>query len=380
MFKNAIPLFRIAGFPVKLDPSWLILALLVTWTLAAGYFPMRYHDLTPLAYWLMGAVSALGLFMSIILHEFSHSMVAHRMGLPISGITLFIFGGIAEMQEEPENPKTELLMAIAGPICSFALAAVFGAFSLVAIFSQWPLPVIGVLSYLSIINFILAIFNLVPAFPLDGGRVLRALLWLWKHDMVSATRITARLGRWFGIFLMAWGVFDLLSGQIISGGWKILIGVFLRSAARGSYEQLVLREALKKKPVSNFMKPFPVTLAPDISVKTAMDDYFQRYFFKMFPVVSHNNTLGFITLDQIKKYPEAQWNQLTVADLMTPVSAENTIEPENEAINALSKMNQSGNSRLLVVLNNNQLAGILSLSDLLNFLSFKQELDRPSTP
>ncbi|MCK5276199.1 MAG: site-2 protease family protein, partial [Alphaproteobacteria bacterium] len=217
MFGRGIPLFRILGFQVKLDASWLILAVLVTWSLAAGYFPARYEGLSGPTYLWMGVAGALGLFASIVFHELSHSLVARRYGMQIRGITLFIFGGVAEMEDEPPTAKAEFLMAIAGPIASAVLSVSFNILGDFGVRMGMAAPVPAVLGYLSFINMLLAAFNLVPAFPLDGGRMLRAVLWGWKGDLRWATRIAANAGASFGFALIAFGLFNIITGNLIGG-------------------------------------------------------------------------------------------------------------------------------------------------------------------
>ena len=223
MFERRATLFKLLGFEVKVDITWTILALLVTWTLALGFFPERYENLTTVTYWWMGVIGALGLFASIVFHELCHSLVARRNGLPMEGITLFIFGGVAEMHEEPASPKAELWMAVAGPLSSILLALIFYLASLAGKAGALPLPVTGVISYLALINGILAGFNLLPAFPLDGGRILRAILWMRSGSLRLATRIASGIGSGFGTLLIILGVFSVLFGSFIGGIWWFMI-------------------------------------------------------------------------------------------------------------------------------------------------------------
>ena len=244
MFGRRVRLFKLLGFAVHIDMSWLVLALLITWSLARGLFPYQYEKLSSITYWSMGAAGALGMFASIIFHELCHSLVARRFGLPMKGITLFIFGGVAEMDEEPPSPKAEFFMAIAGPASSILLG-LFGYVVSVAGEEWLPVPVAGVLEYLTIINFVLAGFNLVPAFPLDGGRVLRSALWQWKKNFRWATRIASKLGSFFGTVLIFLGILNILRGNVIGGIWQSMIGFFLGNAARMSYHQVLMRRALE---------------------------------------------------------------------------------------------------------------------------------------
>ena len=379
MFGRSVTLFRLLGFEVKVDASWLIIASLVIWSLAAGLFPARFPQLPPATYWWMGVLGALGLFASIVFHEFSHSLVARYLGLEMKGITLFIFGGVAEMEEEPPNPKVEFFMAAAGPLASIVLALFFRAIALSGL-GTWSTPAIGVLQYLSWINWVLAIFNLIPAFPLDGGRILRAALWRSRGDLRRATRVAASCGSIFGTILAILGFLQLFTNNFIGAVWMFLIGMFLRAASRGSYRQVVTESLLKGQPVRRFMTVNPVTVPPDTSVQDLIDDYIYRYHYKLFPVVnSLNELLGCVTIDQVKQMPQQERRIRRVADIVRPCSAQNTIQADTDAAELLSRMNRTGNGRFVVLEDNTQrVAGIVSSEDLARFLSLKSELDEES--
>ena len=374
MFGKRIRLFSLLGFEVRIDLSWIIIATLITWSLSKGLFPVHYKGLSTSEYWTMGVVGAFGLFFSIILHELSHSLVARRYGLPMKGITLFIFGGVAEMSDEPPSAKAEFMMAIAGPISSIFIGLLFYGISTIGTAGGWPQPIIGVVKYVFYINILLAAFNLLPAFPLDGGRVLRSILWAVKQDLRWATRISATLGEAFGIFLIITGVFHILGGDFNTGMWWALIGLFLHSAAKSSYQQLLTRKALEGEPVQRFMEPNPVTVPPSISIEAFVEDYVYRHHYKMFPVVSHEKLMGCIATRQIKEIPREEWDRKTVGEIAVQCSPENTIGAQEDAVKALSRMNQTGQSRLMVT-KNSRLVGILALKDLLEFLSLKVELE-----
>lgn len=241
---RGIKLFNLMGFEVRLHSSWFILALLVVFSLSGGFFPYRFPGYSQADYWAMAIGGVAGLLFSIVIHEFAHSVVARRYGIPMRGITLFIFGGVAEMGDEPPSAKSEFLMAIAGPLTSFLVAAVsFGiAAGLVAAGSP---GFAAVFSYLAWINTILGLFNLVPAYPLDGGRVLRAAIWAKKRDIVSSTRIASRIGSGFGILLMILGVWNVFRGDFIGGIWWIFIGMFVRNASEMSYRQVLYRREME---------------------------------------------------------------------------------------------------------------------------------------
>ena len=267
MFGNRIKLFKLLGFEVRVDWSWIIIAVLIAWSLSKGLFPSYYKNLSTQTYWWMGIIGALGLFLSIIVHEFSHSLVARRYGLPMKGITLFIFGGVAEMEDEPPSAKVEFMMAIAGPLSSILIALIFYGIHAAGKQAGLAEPINGVVGYLAWINAILAGFNLLPAFPLDGGRVLRSILWGVKKNLRWATYISSRIGSGFGILLIVLGVIQVFRGNFIGGMWWFLIGMFLQGAAKASYQQLLTRRALEGEPISRFMKSDAVTVPPSSRLK-----------------------------------------------------------------------------------------------------------------
>jgi Zn-dependent protease/predicted transcriptional regulator len=374
MFGKEISLFKLFGFAVKVDLSWLFIAVLITWSLAEGYFPQHLKELTPLAYWTMGIIGALGLFASIIFHEFWHSLVARRYGLPMKGITLFIFGGISEMSEEPRDARTEFMMAAAGPVSSLVLGGFFYLVYRLGKGGGWPESVNGVLGYLAFINWILAAFNLLPAFPLDGGRILRSGLWKWKGDLKKATRTASNFGSGFGIVLIGLGVLSFFSGNPIGGLWYCIIGLFLRNAAKMSYRQVLIRDALAGEKVADLMNPNPVTVPPDISLQQLVEDYVLKFHFKMFPVVAGENLLGCITSVRIKEIPREEWKNRRVEEAAFPCSDDNTVTSDTPASRTLSLMNRSGNSRLMVV-QSGKLVGVISLKDILGSLSLRMEFE-----
>jgi Zn-dependent protease/predicted transcriptional regulator len=374
MFGKSIPLFRLAGFQVGIDWSWPVLAVLITWTLSVNVFPYYYPDLTPGIYWSMGVTAALGLFASIVLHELGHSLVARRYHVPIRGITLFIFGGVAQMEREPDRPWAEFAIAIAGPIASFCVAIACWLLLRAAVAVGMGLPIAGVLAYLASINVFLAVFNLVPAFPLDGGRIFRALLWAWKGSLRWATRVASIVGGSFGILLVAFGVWRVLTGDFTGGMWSVLLGLFVYVAAQASYQQVVIREGLRGVPVRNIMVADPITVPPEISVKQLIDDYAYRYHHKMFPVVENGRLIGCVSVNDIKAIPRERWSATTVAKIMQPCSAATAIAPDADAMEVLTAMSRTQNSRFLVM-EGDRLVGVLTLKDMLKFLSVKLDLE-----
>ena len=374
MFGKHIKLFKLLGFEVRVDASWLVIAVLVTWSLASGLFPYLYPGISRETYWTMGVLGALGLFASIVAHEFCHSLVARKVGIPMKGITLFIFGGVAEMGDEPPTARAEFMMAIVGPLSSMAIGAVFYLIYRGGQSAGWSTPVNGVIYYIAYINGILAAFNLVPAFPLDGGRVLRSILWGAKGNLRWATRVSSTIGAAFGLGLIFLGIYKFVTGDVIGGVWMFLIGMFLRNAAQMSYQQLLVRKALEGEPVRRFMNADPVTVQSSLTVEKLVEDYIYKYHHKMFPVMEGEKLVGCITTRQIKEIPREAWSRETIREAASPVSAENTISPATDAVKALAMMNQGGVSRLLVM-EGGRLVGLVTLKDLLDFFSLKVELE-----
>ncbi len=373
MFTRRITVFQLFGFAVRVDASWLFLAVLVTWTLAANVFPGRAPDLPEATYWWMGVVGAVGLFASIILHELGHSLVARALGIRIKDITLFIFGGVADMEDEPHTAGAEFLMAVAGPATSVLLAGLlYGIVKTVPAGDGTPL--FTVLRYLAWLNGVLAIFNMLPAFPLDGGRVLRAGLWAWRGNVRWATHIASQIGSGFGLALIILGVLSLFGRDVIGGLWWFMIGMFMRTASQMSYKHLLVRRALEGESVSRFMQTDLVTVGPGITIRELVEDYVYRYHYKMYPVVVHDRLMGCVSTREIKEVPREDWPIVTVGELMGECSTANSVRPDEDAMKALSSMNRTGNSRLLVV-DGGRLVGLVTLKDLLAFLSLKMDLE-----
>jgi Zn-dependent protease/CBS domain-containing protein len=377
MYGRGVELFKLFGFSVRIDWSWLIIAVLVTWSLAVGYFPAYYPDLSVTTYWWMGVIGAVGLFASIVVHEFAHSLVARRKGVPMKGITLFVFGGVAEMQEEPPNPGAEFFLAIAGPIASVLIAvAAFGVAS-AGRAAAWPVQVTGIFGYLAWINTILVIFNMVPAFPLDGGRILRSLLWKTTGSLRKATRITSYTGIAFGLVLIGLGIFSFIAGAFVIGIWWVLLGLFLQSAARMSYAQMMMRRVLEGEPIGRFVQRPAHTVPASISVQELVDEHVFRHHFKMFPVTDEGHLLGCVTTRDISRVPRDQWSQRQVQEITEPCAEQNSIPLDADAMEALKKMHRHSVSRLLVM-DNGHLEGIVSLKDLMRLISLKLELEGES--
>jgi Zn-dependent protease len=369
-----LTLFRLLGFRVQVEWTWLFVAAWLTWSLAVNVFPTQVGGQTKAGYWWMGAIGALGLFSSIVFHELCHSLVARRYGLPIKGITLFIFGGVAELEDEPSSPRAEFLMALAGPASSLSLAASFLGLRRAGLAVGLPVSVLGVLRYLAMINGSLAGFNLLPAFPLDGGRVLRAALWRWQNNVLWATRVASWVGSLLGNIMLGLGMIVAFIGSFISGSWLIVVGLYLRSASRESYHQMSVRHVLRGEPLVRLMEPAPVVVPVEVSLTSLVQDYVYRHKFKTFPVVDDGRLVGCVRAQALSRFPREEWETHTVRDVAEDCSAENTIAGSADAMRALTQMSESGTGHLMVV-DGERLIGVVTLNTLLRLLSTRLGLD-----
>lgn len=348
---------RVFGIPIRLHVSWFLVFAFATWTLAVGYLPESLPGQSEPRYWGMAAAAALLLFVSVLLHELGHSAVALRYHIPIGHITLFVFGGVANMQSEPPRPRAECLIALAGPAVSFALAGgLLGAGALME--SQPDLEGVVVLTtLLGTVNLQLGVFNLIPGFPLDGGRVLRAALWAWSGDFFKATRLSAWAGYGVGGLMIASGALLLAgaaAGSVPSilaanGGWIVILGLFLIGAAKGSVRQAVLHAALSRLSVADVMIRNVVTLDGPLTVEEAVSAYFLPYGFAAFPVTEAGRTIGWLTTAEIHAAPRQSWPSLRVRDVMQPWSASLETSPAAPIVQAMGQMIREGRSRLAVV-------------------------------
>ena len=369
---------RALGIPIRIHASWFLVFVFVTWSLATGYLPGALPGLSASRYWGMGAVAALLLFVSVLLHELGHSYVAQRYRIPIGQITLFLFGGIAQMRKEPPSPKAEFLIAMAGPLVSFALGLCCLGLAVAA--ESLPLPsggqgfvVLGGL--LGIVNVQLGLFNLIPGFPLDGGRALRAGLWAWGNNFHRATSQAALIGLGFGVLLAGLGAV-LLGGAISgtleqstasNGGWLMFIGAFLFGAAWSTRKQVTLRITLSATAVRAVMIRAVVTVAPHLAVQTVVDEFFVAYGYGGFPVADEREIVGLISVEDVQAVPQGLWSWRTVRDVMRPASPELFIPPDWSIMQAMERMVQTGWDRLVVV-EQGQPLGLITRSAIAQFL------------
>jgi len=368
-----VHLFEISGIKINIDYSWLIIFVLVLWSLSSGYFPRYYPNHSTQLYWIAGLVGTLLFFSSILVHELSHSLTAVRSGIQIPEITLFIFGGVARLSQEPTSAATEFKIAVAGPLSSFALAGIFWAIT-AALQGHAQSLIVAVFEYLAWINLALAIFNLVPGYPLDGGRILRAVVW-WKTGSIArATRWAADIGKGFAWALMIFGGVQIFAGALIGGLWLLFIGMFLRGVAAAGYQEVMMKQSLEGVRVKEVMVENVVSTSPDLPLDDLTDKFFLRYGHGGFPVVEQGRPVGLVSLSDIGNISPEERRTKTVRDVMNPLNAELEIDPNASLVEALKKMAQRGVGRLLVM-DRDRMAGMITKTGLLRFLEIKRILE-----
>jgi Zn-dependent protease len=365
--------FKVAGIWVSFDVSWFLVFAVVLFSLSAGFFPSKYPGHLTQTYWLAGLIATVLFFGSVVIHELAHSLVAIRAGMEIQEITLFIFGGVSKISEEPRDPVTELEIAIVGPLSSFALAFAFWVIR--SIFAGWDLPLVtGIFDYLAWINLALGAFNLIPGFPIDGGRVFRALYWWKTGSLTRATRVATDLGKGFAVALMVLGGLQIFLGDLVGGLWFIFIGMFMRGMSQRGYEEVVVRKSLADVPVREVMAREVVSVPPELPLSRLVHDYFLRHTYHGFPVARDGEVLGIITMVQVSGVPPAEHPLLTVREFMISRSPALEIAPESSLAEALRRMVQEDLDRLLVM-EQGEMAGIITRSTLQRYVQLKRVLE-----
>lgn len=364
----------LAGIQIGVHSSWLIIALLLSWTLITGYFPYHFPGQSRGIYAFMGIVAMLGLFVCVILHELGHALVAKYYRLPISQITLFIFGGVAEIKKEPQSPKVEFLVAIAGPIVSAILAFLMALVTAIGTNIKAPVVLVGITQYLTLVNTAIALFNLIPAFPLDGGRLLRALLWILKKDLRWATKIATKIGAGFAFVLIVLGAVSLVYGDWLTGIWFVILGLFLRGAAKSSETQFFVTEALRGEHVTKFMTKNPIAVSPAMTLQSFLDDVVYTSPHQLYPVTEEGHLVGYITLHEVKMRVPETWPRTTIGEVMVPLSGCKVASPTTSALGALQIMQDLELPSLLVV-DKGRLVGLVSAADLFKTVLLKLEME-----
>ena len=365
-----IKLGRILGIPIGVHVSWFVVFALLTWSLSSGYFPNEYPQLTVISYVILGVITTLFFFVSVLAHELGHSIIALRNKIPVKGITLFIFGGVAQIAQEPRTPGAEFRIAIAGPLVSLALAGIFGLAYLV----DQSVPFLAAPSlYLMRINFILAAFNMIPGFPLDGGRVLRAVVWWTTKNFQRATRIASFFGQVVAFGFIGWGVYSIFGGQFLNGLWLVFIGWFLQNAAASSVAQTNIQQALSGVKVTQIMSQDCSRVDSLSSINQLVEERVltggQRCFF----VADNGKLEGMITLRDISQIPQPKWRFTTIRAAMVPVNRMISIDPDTDLLAALQMMD-SANISQIPVLADGELVGVLTREQIVHYLRTRAEL------
>lgn len=369
---GGVKLGKILGFEISIDWSWLLIFFLVIYTLAVGYFPTFYPEFTTTTNWAMGTIAALLLFASVLVHELSHSIIARRYGTQVKGITLFLFGGVSQTTDEPKSPKEEFWMAIAGPITSFLLAVFFYLLGGLGVVVGWSAPVVAVFSYLALINVLLGAFNLIPGFPLDGGRVLRSIIWSATNNLTKATRYASYFGQGFGYVLMGLGFLDILNRNLVGGLWLIFIGWFLAGAARSSYQQVMMKQALSGVRVEQVMTTNVPAVPADLSIRQFVDDMLLKNEYSCYPVVHGDEVLGVIGAEEVRMVPSEKWDFVRVGEIQHHIDSAYEIGMEDDAWNALTKLSDQNVCRLVVV-EDNHLKGTVGRESVFRLVQTKMQ-------
>ncbi len=370
MFRHTIPIGRILGIPIELDYSWFLIAILITWMLAVNYYPFEFKGASGAEYWLMGAVTAVLFFASIVVHELAHSWVALRYKVPVSRITLFIFGGVSQIGGEPPSASAEFLIAVVGPLTSFALAALFYLLEPTLVHAP---PVLAVAKYMALINGMLGLFNLIPGFPLDGGRVFRAIVWGVNKNFRRATLIAASTGRFFGFLFIVAGVWLALKGNFINGLWLAFIGWFLESAAGAQVQQQMVQGLLGHHRVSEAMGETCPHVPAETSLQRLIDQEVLTHGRRCFLVDQGNHVAGLLTLHNMKEVPRASWGATTAGQAMIPVEKLHTIEPNAELWAAMEKMGRDGINQM-PVMQGSSFVGMISRGDIVKYLQTMRQV------
>lgn len=375
MARQDIRLGKIFGIEIGVSISWFVIFGLVTVLLATAYFPENYPNLPRYEYLALGLITSALFFASVLLHELMHSVVARKTGISIRKITLFIFGGVAHMDRDAEKPSAEFMMAIAGPLTSFVLSGLFGMLYAAALFLKLNVIITGPALYLAVINLYLAIFNMVPGFPLDGGRVLRSIIWGITKDVRKATRIASWAGQGFALFLIGAGILTFFAGQDLwlNGLWLIMIGMFLWQVAAAGYEQVVLHSVLAGVTAADVMSKPVVSVDAITMVDDLVNDYFMKYKHSRFPVTDEDQLVGVVTLHDVRVAPRENWSITRTRAVTPPLQEDETISPEVPAETALAKLVSSRRGHL-VVMNDGAVAGILTINDLMSAIRLRQGL------
>jgi len=369
---NAFRLGKIFGIEIRLHYTWFLIFILITVSLSWQYFPFDFPQWSTFTYWVTGILTSLLFFTSVVAHELAHSLVGRANGIPIRGITLFIFGGVAHMTREATHPNAELKMAIAGPACSLVIG---GVFALIWLLTRNAFaPIAAMANWLAIMNVALAVFNMIPGFPLDGGRVSRSLLWRFTSDYRRSTRIASRVGQVIGYLFILVGILIMfVTHQWFTGVWLAFIGWFLENAASASYNQIQWHEALEGVTASEVMTPDFPSVPPDITVNQLVQEHIFAEGHRFFLISDEYGLKGILTLHNIKAIPRQDWDKTLVRDIMTPTDQLKTARPAQSALSILEQMAENDINQM-PVLSEGKVIGLIARDNLLRLIRNRVEL------
>jgi Zn-dependent protease len=365
---RGVPLGAVGGVRIRAHWSVLFIAGLIAWGLAGTVIPTLAPGTSPVVSWVVGVLTGLLVIASLTAHELGHALVAKRRGLAVEGITLWLFGGMAQISSDWENPNSEILVAVVGPAITFALALIFAGLTLLLAALNAPPLAVVVPEWLATVNVVLLVFNLVPAFPLDGGRILRGALWRFTKNRMAATRLAARGGRLFSYLLVIGGFLQLFATSSLEGLWLVLIGWFLGNASRSEERGERARHALEGVRVADVMSKDPLAVPSWITVELLIDQYVLGHDFTNFPTHNIDGTIeGLVTLQAIKRVPPHRRSQTRARDIALPVNLVPRAKPDELVTDLLKRLGPQSNGRALVF-EGDQLVGIVSPSDLARLL------------
>ena len=368
--QGSLRLGRIRGIEIALHPSLLLAFFLIAWTLAGTWLPQLLPRRPAGFYWTLGLIGALGLFVSVLLHEFGHALTAQARGIRVPSITLFIFGGVANIAMEPRTPRDEFWITIFGPLTSFALAGVGAAVWYATRGTLRPVAALGIV--LGFINLQLAVFNLIPGFPLDGGRILRSIIWGITGNLLRATRIATIIGQLVGYGFIVLGVYRILVQQdFASGLWVAFIGWFLQNAAEATYRQMVAEQVFRGVRVGQLMTPSPVAVEPGTTIARLVEEYILGRRLRCAPVVLGDRLLGIITIGDVQKVPRENWPATYVSEAMTRADNLQLVRDTDELTTALALLGAGEFDQLPVVDASGRLVGLLTRADVIRYLQLQ---------
>ncbi len=367
---------KIAGIDIDIHVSWIIILVLLTVSLATGWFPQLYPRWAPATYWITSFIASLLLFVSVLVHELAHSLVARRRGLPVKSITLFIFGGVSNIEREPPSPGIEFQMAFVGPLTSIVIGVVCFLLQVPLRSSNSPLE--GILFYLAVTNVLLGLFNLVPGFPLDGGRVLHSIVWRLSGNLRQATRVAALTGQVIAYLFILFGIWLFFTGDILDGIWLGFIGWFLLSAAQSANAQGVLTSVLRGVTVGEVMNSKPATVPADIPLQQLVDAYFLPGGLRSALVMDADRLVGLMTLSDIRHIPRDRWGQVPVSTAMIPLARLHVVAPQQSLSDVLPLM-AGRDVNQLPVLENGALVGVVSRDAIVQYLEVQRSLGVENT-